>query len=132
MFVFDADAENTRDGFAAHGGAVFLAVLAVGPRSHQPVTALAIGNHGGRKLGNGFHIEIAQRAAAGIGNVARAGVDGADFLIPQTPKSEEALLPPGNILLARRVLRVKGARQVKSRRVTEVLPAVFAVAHAAA
>jgi hypothetical protein len=26
-----------------------------------------------------LHVEIGQRAAAGVGNVARGGVDGADF-----------------------------------------------------
>ena len=107
MLVVDADVEHARDGFAAHGGAVFLAVLAVGPWSHDAAPALAIGNHGGRKLGNGLHVEIAQRAAAGIGNVARVRVDRADLLIPQTPKIEETLLPPEDVLLARRILRVQ-------------------------
>ena len=96
------------------------------------MTALAIGNHDGRKLGDGFHVEITQRAPAGVGNVARAGVDGADFLVPQTPKIEEALLPPEDVLTARRILRVKGAGQVKPRGIAETLPAMFAVAHAAA
>ena len=60
-----------------------------------------------------FSIEVAQ-CAAGIGKVACAGVEVADFLVPQIPKSEETLLPPEDVLPARRILRVQSARQVEN------------------
>ena len=85
MLIFDADAEHASDGFVAHRGAVFLAILAVGPRSHEAPTALAVGDHGGREIVDGLHIQIAERSTAGIRDIACAGIDGPNLLVPQTP-----------------------------------------------
>ncbi len=56
-----------RDGLVAHRGGVFLAVLAVRPGRHEAVACLAIGKQGGREIADGLHVEVAERAAAGVG-----------------------------------------------------------------
>ena len=132
MFVVDAHAEYARDALPAHGRAILLGVFAIGPGSHEPVPALAVGKQRGRKLADGLHIQLAERAAAGVGYVASAGVDGSDLFVPQAPQIEEPLLPPDDVLLSCPILWVVGARQVQAGGRAKILTAVLAVAHAAA
>ena len=67
-----------------------------------------------------LHVEFAQRAAAGIRDEARVGIDLADLRVPQAPEFEEALLLPFDIGAARRILRIGGARQVQAGGVAEI------------
>ena len=130
--LLDADAEDADDGFAAHGGAEFLAVLPVGPRGGQPAPSLPVGDERRRKLADALHVQRARRAAAGVRDDAGVGIDLADLGIPEPPQVEEPLLPPENVSAARRVLRVVRAGQLAPRRRPEVLAAMLAVAHAGA
>src|ERR1017187_7529309 len=67
--LFEPDAEDAADRFAAHGGAELLAALAAGPRRGDAAAPLAIREQDRRALARGLHVEIGQRAAAGVGNV---------------------------------------------------------------
>ena len=78
-------------------GAVFLAVLAVGPRRAEAAARLAVGKQRGRQLADGLHVEIAERAAAGVGDEARVGIDLRIFVVPQAPQIEQALLLPHDV-----------------------------------
>ncbi len=86
----------------------------------------------GGKLADLIHVEVAQRPAAGVGNVAGAGIELADLVIPQAPEFEQALLPPPVVGAPRGVLRVVAARQIETRGGPEVPLAVLAVTHAGA
>ncbi len=130
--LLHSHAENAPDGLAAEGGAVLLAVLAVGPGGHQAAAGLAVGKQRGRQLADGLHVQVAERAAAGVGDVARRGIDLADLGIPQAPQLEQALLVPHDVVAPRGILRVGGARQVQAAEGVEIPPAVLAVAHAGA
>src|SRR5271154_3249008 len=56
ILVFQADAENTRNGLAAQGGAELLGAFAAFPWSYQTCSSLAIREQGRRKLSDGFHV----------------------------------------------------------------------------
>src|SRR5207248_8680140 len=73
--------------------------------------------------------ERAERAAAGVGDEARARIDRADLAIPQAPQLEQPLLLPREIRAARGVARIGGPRQIETVRRAEVPLAVLAVAH---
>src|SRR6202034_848663 len=75
ILIFQADAEDTRDGFASERGTKFFCAFAGGPGGSQACAALAIREQGGRHLSDGLHIQLAQRAATGVGDVACVGID---------------------------------------------------------
>ena len=110
-------------------GAVLLRVLAVGPRGHEPAPRLAVGEQRRGELADGLHVERAGRAAPGVRDDARVGVDLADLRVPEPPELEEALLVPGDVRASRGILRVVRPRQLVPGRGPEVRPAVLAVAH---
>ena len=128
--LLDPHTEDPHDGLAAQRRPVLFAVLAVGPGRGEPAPRLAVGEQRGRQLADGLHVQVAQGAAAGVGDVARRRVDFADFGIPAPPQVEQALLAPEDMVPPRRVLRVRGARQVHRVGGAEVGLAVLAVAHA--
>ena len=68
--LFHADAEDADDGFAAHGGAEFLPVLAVGPRRGQAAACLPVGDEHGGKFADALHVQVTGGSAAGIGDDA--------------------------------------------------------------
>src|SRR4030095_7463865 len=129
---FNADAENADDGLAAKRRAVFLTVLAIRPRRHKAAPRLAARAERRRQLSDGLHVEIAKRPAAGVRNETRVRVDLFDLRVPESPKFEQLLLPPYDILPPRLVLRVRRAPQIQSRKLLEILLAMLAVAHAGA
>ena len=114
--LFDAHAEDAADGLVAHGGTVLLGVFAVGPGSHQAAARLAVGEEDGGELADGLHVEVAEGAAAAVGDVAGGRIDLADLGVPEAPEFEQALLAPGDVGAARGVLRIVGARQIDGRR----------------
>lgn len=128
--LFEPDAEYATDRLTTHGGAELLAAFAAGPGRGDAAASLAIGEQDRRAFTDRLHVEIGQRAAAGVGDVTRGGIDGADFRVPQAPEVEKALLTPGNVSATPRVPRVGRAWQVHARGGLEVLTAVLAVAHA--
>ena len=89
--LLDAHAEDAPDRLAAHRGAVLLGGLAVGPRGHEPAPRLAVGEQRRGELADGLHVERAGRAAPGVRDHARVGVDLADLPVPEPPELEEAL-----------------------------------------
>src|SRR5262249_23043042 len=104
--LLDSHAENTPDGLVAHHGAVLLRGLAVGPRRHEPTPRLAVGEQRRGQLADGLHVERAGRAAPGVRDDPRVGVDLPDLPIPEPPELEEALLVPGDVRPPRGILRV--------------------------
>src|SRR5580658_5655109 len=100
MRVVDAHATNAGDGFTAESRSVFLAVFSVAPRRHDAAAALTISKQSECELADGLHVEIAEGAAAGVSDVTGVGIDGADFLIPETPQIEEPLLAPDDVLFS--------------------------------
>ena len=113
--LFDAHAEDAADRLASHGGAIFLAVLPVGPGSHQAAARLAVGEQRGRQFADALHVQFAQRSSAGVGDIARRRVDLADLVVPQPPELEQALLPPHDIGAAAGSCGSFGARQIEAR-----------------
>jgi hypothetical protein len=128
--LFNAYAEDAGDGLAAKRRAVFLAVFAIRPGRRQPAPGLAIGEERRRQFPDGLHVEIAERPAAGVRNETRVRVDLFDLRVPASPKFEQPLLPPHDILPPRLVLRACRARQLQARKFLEILLAMLAVAHA--
>src|SRR5208282_3062592 len=80
--LFHSDAEQRANRLRAHGGAVFLSVLAVRPWGGEAAARLAVGKYHWRKFADGLHVELAQRSAAGIGYERRFGVHCANGLVP--------------------------------------------------
>src|SRR5262245_45191278 len=128
--LFHAHAEDAGDGLAAQRRAVFLAVLAIHPGRHKAAPRLAIREERRRQLPDGLHIEIAERPAAGVRNETRVRVDLFDLRVPESPKFEQPILPPHDILPPRFVLLVCRARQLHARKLLEILLAMLAVAYA--
>ena len=95
--LLDTDAEDADDRLAAHGGAKFLAVLAVGPRRRESAAGLAVGEQRGGELADALHVQRTGRAAARVGDDARVGIDPADLGVPETPEVEEPLLMPEDV-----------------------------------
>src|SRR5437773_4016527 len=129
---FDSDAEDADDGFAAHGRAKFLSVLAIGPRSGETAAGLAVGDERGRELADFRHVERTGRATSGVRDDAGVGIDLANLAVPELPQVEQPLLSPENISAAGGVQRIAGARQVVTRGDLKILQAVLAVTHAGA
>jgi len=107
-----------------------LAVLAVCPRRHQAGATLAVGKKCVSQFSDGLHVELAQRAAACVGDIACIGVDVLDSVIPQPPKLEQPLLTPHDVLTPCRILWVMRAWQVHAAEGAKILLAVLAVTHA--
>src|SRR5215475_924783 len=114
--LFHTNAENADDGLATQRRAVFLPVLAIRPGRHKAAPRLAVREERRRQLSDGLHVEIAERPTTGVRNETRVRVDLFDFRVPESPKFEQPLLPPHDILPPRLVLRVCCARQLQTRR----------------
>ena len=127
--LLDSDAEDPHDRLAAERGAVLLAVLPVAPGRGQAAPRLAVREERVGQLSDRLHVEVRQRAAAGVGDEARRGVERADLPVPQPPQLEEPLLAPDDVGATRRIARVRRARQLHPGSRLEVAPAVLAVAH---
>src|SRR5580765_369979 len=98
--LLKTDAEDTDDGFAAHGGAKFLSVLAVRPRRGKTAARLAVSDERGRELADFRHVERTGRAASGIRDDAGVGIDFANLAVPELPQVEQPLLSPENVSAA--------------------------------
>src|SRR5262249_48084449 len=94
VFIVDADAGNSDNGLSAEGSSKFLAVLAVGPGRGKAVARLAVGEEGWGELAGGLHGEGSHGSAAGVGDEAGAGIELADFTIPESPEIEQTLVGP--------------------------------------
>src|SRR5579885_2057785 len=132
VLVFDSDAKDAHDRLPPERGAIFFAVLAVGPRRRDSVPALPIGKQCRRNLGDRLHVEFAQGAAACVRYVSGVRVDGFDLSVPKTPELEQPLLTPDDVLLSSRILRVACARKFHARKRFEIFPAMHAIAHTGA
>src|ERR1700744_1176705 len=55
--VLNTYTEDSPNGLLPHCGAVFLAILAVGPWRHQAASSLAVGEEGGCQFSDCFHVE---------------------------------------------------------------------------
>ncbi len=128
--LLHADAEEADDGLAAEGGPVLLGVHADGPGRHEPVARLTVGHEHRRQLADALHVEPAGGAAPGVGDDAGVGVDLADLRVPEAPQGEEPFLPPLPIVALRRVLWLRGPREIATGGGVEAGPAMLAVAHA--
>src|SRR5207247_11478928 len=103
------DAEYAADRLAAERRAVLLRVLAVRPRRHQAATGLPVGEQRRRQLADRFHVERAQRAAAGVRDEPGARLGRAGLFVPAPPPLEKPLLLPAEIRPASCVVRIGGA-----------------------
>ena len=92
VFVFEANAEDSDRRLIAHRGAKFLRTLAAHPGRHEARATLAIGEQDGRKFTDGFHVQLCECAAAGIGDKAGFGIDLLNPGVPKLPQFEKALL----------------------------------------
>ena len=81
-------AEDPADRLPPHRRAVLLAVLPVSPHRRQPAARLAVGEQNRRQLADRLHVQIGQRAAAGVGDVASRRIDLANLRVPQPPQFE--------------------------------------------
>ena len=127
---FEPHAKDATDWFIAHGGAVFLAVFAIGPNRHRTMPGLAVGKENIGALTDALHIECTERTATTVGNKARIRVDRADRPIPPIPQVKEARLPPEIPIVISRILWVAPLRQIATRRQMKVRPAGGTVADA--
>jgi len=84
------------------------------PYGHEAAACLTVGEEDGRVFTDVFHIEVAERAAAGVGNEAGRGIDFANLAVPQAPQLEETLLAPLGVGAAGWVLRVVGAGEIEA------------------
>ena len=88
---FQPDAEQADNRLAPHGGAIFLAVFAIGPRKSDTAAGLAIGHQHRRQFADLPHVKRTKRAAAGIRDDAGIRIDLADLGVPQAPERPAAV-----------------------------------------
>ena len=82
---------------------------------------LPVGKQRRRQIADRLHVQIAQRAAARIGEKRRIRIDLLDLRIPQPPQIEQPLFVPQNVLPAHRILRIRCARQILAGVIVEQL-----------
>ena len=67
-------------------GTELLRTFAAGPGRDNSRAALPVCQQGRRQLADGLHVQQAQRAASGVGDVARIGIDFLYLSVPQPPQ----------------------------------------------
>ena len=115
-------------GLLAHRGAELLPALPVRPGHRDAASRLMIGDEHRRELADAHHVERAAGAAAHVRDDARVGAHRAHRVVPRAPEREEPILPPEDVRVASRILRIVGARQLEAGRGAEVRPTVHAEA----
>src|SRR6476646_8252863 len=106
VLFFQSNPKQTNHRFAPKHSTKFLGRLSISPRRHHSMPRLSISYQHGHMLSKFLCLQRTHGPAAVIWNHTRIRIDLPRLEVPELPQIEQPLLPPENVCLSRRVLRI--------------------------